>query len=131
MSDSQKTMTRTVESGAFIRTTTRYGKKRKQKTTRITKNQKKVVLGFIGDFEVYVYPYDYPDVAFIGKFPTSVQINADNVRQLFSCFNKIRAYLNGNYFSEPNSRKATNSRRHDIQTAYNHALNEKRTKKKA
>lgn len=116
--------TKTVESGAFIRTKIRKGRKTKTKTKRMQKNDKKVILGHIGDFELYAYPFQYPDVVFIGQFPVSTCIDNANINQLISCYNKARAYLAGNYFSEPNFRKGANSRRRDIQRAYNCGLNE-------
>lgn len=124
-------MTKTTESGAFIRTTIRHNNKRKTKTERFKKNDKKVVLGFIGDFEVYAYPYDFPDRVFIGKFPVSTQLENANINTLFSVFNRARAFLNGDYFNKPNSRKAANSRRQQVQTAYNLGLNDQRSKQHA
>ena len=121
--------TKTVESGAFIRTTYRVGKKRKQETKRFQKNQKKVILGRIGDFEIYCYPYEYPDTVFIGQFPVSTQIDSASVTQLISGYNKAKSYLDGNYFKKPNWRKGANSRRRDIKKAYNLGLDDQRSKK--
>jgi len=114
----------TTESGAFIRKTIRKGTKRRQKTIRITKNQKKVVLGFIGEFEVYVYPYDYPDTVFIGKFPISTKITSGHENGLLSVAQTVRHYLRGDYFNEPNWRKGSNSRKRAIRKAYNTGLDE-------
>lgn len=122
--------TKTVESGAFIRTIRRKGKKRKIKTERFKKNEKKVILGHIGDFEVYVYPYDYPDKVFLGQFPISTMLDNSNFAQLLSNYNKVKSFLEGNYFSKPNWRKGANSRRRDIQRAYNRGLTAQRSKKK-
>lgn len=127
----EETKTYTTESGAFYRKTWRIGKKRKTKTVRITKNDKKVILGHIGEFEVYVYPYDYPDRVFIGQFPVSTQIEATERRTLMGICAKICHYLAGTYFKEPNWRKGANSRKRDIQKAYNNGLNELKRKKKA
>lgn len=121
--------TKTVESGAFIRTRYRIGDKRKVKTEKFTKNQKKAIFGHIGDFEVYTYPYDYPDTVFIGTFPISTKIDSSNVNQLIRAYNMAKAYLSGNYFSKPNSGKGANSRRQLIQRAYNQGLEEQRGKK--
>lgn len=118
----QETITRTTEHGIFIRRKIRKGKKRKQKTITMTKNDKKVILGYIGDFELYVYPYDYPDKVFFGAFPISTCIEQSNLGQLFSAYNKARTYLNGEYFSKPNWRKGANSRRRAVQRAYNRGL---------
>lgn len=114
--------TKTVESGAFIRTTYRRGNKRKTKTQKMTKNQKKVVLGHIGDFEVYVYPYDYPDSVFLGNFPVSTQIDLSSINQFIRCYNLAKSYLKGTYFERNSHRKEANSRRQAIQSAYNRGL---------
>jgi len=123
--------TRTTETGAFIRVVVRKGTRRRQQTLRIKKNQKKVVLGFIGEFEVYVYPYDYPDTVFIGEFPVSTIIDSTNANMLLGVYNKIRSYLRGNYFSEPKRGKGANARRRTIKQAYNLGLKEERGKKQA
>jgi len=120
----------TTESGAFIRKTVRKGKKRRQKTVRMTKNQKKVILCKIGDFEVYVYPYDYPDTVFMGEFPVSTQIERGTEPQFFRAYNLIRAYFSEAYFNNDGKRKATNARRRTIQKAYNLGLKDKTEAKK-
>lgn len=130
LSQSPKSVTRYTESGAFIRTIIRSGKKRKQQTRKFKKNDKKVILGHIGDFEVYCYPYDYPDTVFIGAFPVSTQLDNSNINGLIAAYNKARSFLNGNYFNKPNWRKGANSRRRDIKRAYNLGLNEQRSKEK-
>lgn len=126
-----ESITKTVETGAFIRTTYRKGKRRKQHTERVKPNMKKVILGSIGDFEVYVYPFDYPDKVFIGKFPTSTYISMSGVRDLTGLANIMRWYLNGEAFSKENWRKAANSRKRAIQKSYNLALNELRSSENA
>lgn len=121
--------TKTVESGAFIRTKWRKGNKRTVKTVKMTKNEKKVVLGYIGDFEVYVYPFDYPDSVFIGKFPVSTKIDFFHVKDLFVAFNRARWYLEGNWQNGANFTKQAKTSRDAIVSAYNRALNEKVGKK--
>lgn len=113
--------TKTTESGAFIRTVIRTGKKRKQKTKRFRKSQKKVILGHIGDFEVYIYPYDYPDCVFFGKFPVSTYINKVNFKDLFGLFNRIRWFLNGDWQIKPKNEKGKKSLRDNIASAYLYA----------
>lgn len=130
MPSGYESVTKTTESGAFIRTTIRKGKKRRQKTKRIKKSDKKVVLGYIGEFEVYVYPYDFPDTVFVGKFPISTQLESGDERKLTGVTNKIRAYFRGDYFSEPKRSKGANARRRTIQRAYNQGLKEKTGAKK-
>lgn len=131
LSQLKRSITKTVESGAFIRTVIREGKRRKQKTRKFKKNENKVVLGHIGDFEVYVYPYNYPDRVFIGQFPISTEIENSTVACLISAYNKSKTYLDGYYFSKPKRRKGTNVRRQAIQRAYNNGLNEQISKEKA
>jgi len=94
------------------------------------KSQKKVVLGHIGDFEVYVYPYDYPDTVFIGEFPVSTQIEKGNETSLLRCYNKIRAYFANSYYNKDSYRETTNSRRRAIKKAYNIGMKEKTEAKK-
>lgn len=120
--------TKTVESGAFIRTTYRKGNKRKTETKKMSKNDKKVVLGRIGDFEVYVYPFDYPDTVFIGTFPVSTKLDTFCINQLFTAYNRARWFLNGEWQNEPQSSKAAKIARQRIVSAYNQALHSQRRK---
>lgn len=119
------TFSKTVESGIFIRTKWRKDKKTHQKTLKIKANMKKVILGHIGDFELYVYPFDYPDKLFLGKFPTSTIIESTNVKQFLGAYNQSQWFLSGKAFSKPTNRKGANMRRQQIQTAYNHGLKTK------
>lgn len=91
---------------------------------------KKVILGSIGDFEVYVYPFDYPDKVFIGKFPVSTHIGMNDAKALCGLSKTLVWFLKGEAFSKDGWRKAPNSRRRAIQNAYNLALNELRAKEK-
>ena len=116
-------VTKTVESGAFIRTTIRCDDKRRTTTRRMTKSLEKVIIGHVGDFEVYVYPYKFPDTVFIGAYPVSTQISSDNVRELISAYHKARWFLNGYWQNKPNWRIGPNSRKRDIKTAYDNGLN--------
>jgi hypothetical protein len=125
-----ETITKTTESGAFIRTVIRHGKQRIQTTKRIKPNMKKVVLGYVGEFEVYVYPFDYPDKVFMGKFPVSTMLDSTNVKQILGVYNQMRWFLSGQAFNEPLKSKAANARRRAIVSAYNLALNEKRSNDK-
>lgn len=95
----------------------------------MSKNQKKVILGRIGDFEVYVYPYDFPDTVFIGKFPVSTKIDIFCVNQLIQMYNRAKAYLNGNWQNVTQFTKEAKMTRHSIVKAYDLALNEQRSKK--
>jgi hypothetical protein len=129
MVDLEESVTRTTESGAFIRTIIRKGKKRHQDTKRVKKSDKKVTLGWIGEFEVYVYPYDFPDTVFIGKFPVSTQIQKGTENGILNVAQKIRHYLEGAYFNKPNWRKGANARKRAVKQAYNKGLNDARGKK--
>lgn len=80
---------------------------------------------------MYVYPYDYPDKVFIGKFPVSTQIDTSTVNQLISIYNKTKWYLKNEGFNKPKKLKAPNARRRAIVSAYNLALNSQRTQKTA
>lgn len=85
----------------------------------------KVVLGNIGDFEVYVYPYDYPDKIFVGKFPVSTMITSTNVNQVLGVYNQMKWFLSNAPYSKASWRKGANSRRQQIQQAYNLGLKSK------
>lgn len=128
-SKKQTTWSKTVESGAFIRTTYRKGNKRKTKTKKFTKNEKKVILARLGEYELYCYPFDYPDTVFLGKYPVSIQLDSFNIGGLFTCYNRARWFLNGEWQNEHQQTKQAKNARQSIVSAYNRALNEKRTKK--
>ena len=83
-----------TEYGYYIRRTTRYGKKRRQKTTKLPKNPEKVILGRIGDIEVYVYPHSFPYKVFFGIYPMSTYIEEHQKKDILVLYNKIRWYFN-------------------------------------
>lgn len=122
LSASGKTVTITTESGAFYRRTIRKGNKRKTTTKKLTKNEKKVILCRLGDFEVYVYPFEFPDSVFIGKFPVSTTLDAFTYRQLFTAFNRVRWYLENNWQNERFQTKQAKTTRQAIVSAYNRGL---------
>jgi hypothetical protein len=93
------------------------------------KNDKKVVLGHLGEFEVYIYPYDYPDTVFIGKFPVSTQIESDAWRNILKVAMRIKAYSENQYYKKDGWRKEANARRRDIKKAYNLGLKHEKTYK--
>jgi hypothetical protein len=88
----------------------------------MTKNIEKVIIGSIGDFEVYVYPYKFPDTIFLGAYPVSTSITSGNVGELMSAYNKARWFLNGEWQNKPSWRIAPNSRGRAIREAYNSSL---------
>jgi hypothetical protein len=90
---------------------------------------KKVIIGNIGDLEVYLYPFDFPDKAFIGKFPVSTPVSRSDLSNMMGIINTLRWFFDGKAFSEPKRRKAANARRRAIVSAYNLALSELRSKK--
>jgi len=123
--------TKTVESGIFIRTKWVKNGKKHQRTLKIKQNKKKVVLGFIGDFELYAYPFDFPDKVFLGKFPNSVIIDSTNVNSLLGAYNKTKWFLSNQAFSKPTNRKGANMRRQQIINAYEIGRIEKTRPKQA
>jgi hypothetical protein len=131
LTEKEKPYNKTVESGAFVRTIWKKGKETHQKTIKTKPSDKKVVLGKIGDFEVYVYPYDYPDKIFIGRFPISTIIDSTNVNSILGAYNKTKWFLKNNAFNKPTNRKGANMRRRQVQTAYNNGLNDKTKPNKA
>lgn len=92
---------------------------------------KKVVLANLGEFEFYCYPFDYPDKVFLGKFPISTTLCMNDVKQMMGISATLRWFIEGKAFIEPNWRKGVNARRRAIQKAYDLALNELISKKKA
>lgn len=119
---SEPSYTKLVESGAFVRTLYRKGTKRKQETRRMKKNDEKVVLGMLGDLEVYVYPYNFPSTVFIGKFPISTQITQQNRAEVITAARRIRWFLDGEWNSSSNQHKDSKTRRHTMIKAYNTGL---------
>lgn len=126
-----ESITRTREKGTFERLYVRKGKKRKQRTERhkeMKKNKAKVTLCWIGEFEVYVYPYDYPHKVFIGKYPISGEIT--NYKQVLITMNKARWYIQGEWQKEVFSTKEAKSLGMACKRAYNYRLNQERRKEK-
>jgi len=127
-----KTESATVieEHGVFKRTFWRKGKQQHQKTERKKKNPEKVVLGEIGDLQIYVYPYDFPDKIFIGCYPKfSMVIGKEDLSKFFALYNKMRWYLEGEWYAKrkegyykPKRLKATERTRLHIQRSYNCGL---------
>jgi len=85
-------------------------------------NDKKVILGHLGDFEVYVYPYDFPDTVFIGAYPVSTQITTGNIGEVMAAYSRASWFLAGNWQNKPNWRIGPNSRRRACEKAYNSGL---------
>ena len=82
--------TKIEEHGVFKRIYQRKGTQKRQKTERMKDNPAKVVINHVGSslgqLEVYVYPYDYPDTVFLGKYPVfSVGFTELQAKQLFWC----------------------------------------------
>lgn len=118
----EKAFIQITETGAFIRKVFRKDGKKHQVTQKFNKNDEKVILGMIGDFQVYVYPYHFPDKVFIGHFPTNTMIDASSRRELLSAYNKVTWFLKGNWQNKSNRTKGANSRRLSIISAYNNGL---------
>lgn len=123
-------MTVTHEYGYHIRKKYRYGKKRRQKTTKIEKNTKKVVLAEINGLQVYVYPKEFPNKVFLGIFPMSIQLEEADFSRLFGIMNKIRWYFNEDWVRKGDSRNKAKYLRQQIQRAYTEGLNELKGRRK-
>lgn len=122
-------ITKTTETGAFIRTTIKDKNGKKHQTTQKFKpNDEKVILGMIGEFEVYAYPYRFPDKIFIGRFPTNTTIDLISSRCILSAYNKIRWFLKGDWQNKPKTTIRTQMRRQHIVSAYNNGLNHQQAK---
>ena len=115
-------LVRTVETGTFIRTKLRKGNKTKTETRILQPNKQKYVLCKVGDFELYVYPFDYPDKVFLGKYPKSTEITKTNVNMLLGAYNQACWFLANRAFSKPTRNEGANSRRQAIVNAYNERL---------
>jgi hypothetical protein len=128
--DKEESTTVIVEHGTFKREYRRKGKNSKTKLIRYTKNPEKVVLCKIGELEVYVYPFNYPDKVFFGKYPHfTMQMNEHEITDLFRAYNRIRWYFEHAFdpIKEPQktakNEKQANRTRLSIRKSYNHALN--------
>jgi hypothetical protein len=116
-----------TESGFFSRTTIRKDGKSHTETIKFKPNQKKVILGFLGELEVYVYPFDFPDKVFLGKFPLNTEFDSTNVQTLLGAYNKVKWFLAGQWQKKPKTTIRTQMRRQRISTAYNLGLSDKLT----
>lgn len=110
------------EYGSFHRRIWREGKKKHTKTVKPIKNEEKVTLGFIGQIEVYVLPYSFPDRVFFGLYPYSTSIDKNDVSEIQSAYNKTRSFLREDWQIERRRGKGANARREAIVTAYNYGL---------
>jgi hypothetical protein len=75
-------VTKRIEHGTFTRTIIRRDKRVTVKTEYVKPNPKKVVIGRLGDLEVYVYPYDFPNRIFMGKFPFTMSMEKSDLSAL-------------------------------------------------
>lgn len=121
-SSKKPTMTITREYGYFQRIKTRRGTKKRQKTIKVQSNPEKVVIDRIGDLEIYVYPYSYPDKIFIGIYPMNTTLEREDFNRLFGIMNKIRWYLEEEWTRNPKNQKGSKYLRQRIVQAYNFGL---------
>jgi hypothetical protein len=122
-------VSKTSESGLFLRTIIEENGYRKQKTVKFNKNTEKVFLGSIGELQVYAYPFRFPDCVFIGDFPVSTKIDLSNAKAILGAYNKIKWFLAGEWRNKAKSSIRTGMRRQQIQRAYDCGLdNEKNLK---
>lgn len=120
--------TTTTEYGYYIRKKIRHGKRRKQKTTRIKNNPEKIILGKLGDLEIYAYPYQYPNKIFVGIYPLSTYIEEHQKEDILVLYNRVRWYFNEEWTKKRKQGKWAKTSRKAIVSAYNHALNNQRSK---
>ena len=88
----------------------------------MTPSDEKVVLAHIGEFEVYVYPYKYPDTVFLGAYPTSTSVTSACVGEFMAAYNKSTWFLNGEWQNKSRCRIGTNARRRACEKSYNAGL---------
>ncbi len=94
------------------------------------KNPKKVILDTIGDFQLYVYPYEYPDKVFFGCYPKSVSLDRNEIKKFLSLFNRARWFLKEFWTEkrEPRTKGAKRLREY-IRKSYAEGLLEQQSKK--
>ena len=123
--------TKIEEHGVFKRTYERKGKRKRQKTERLTKNPKKVVLSQIRDLELYILPYEYPDTVFIGRYPDfTMAIDKHDLPRVFVFFNKMRWYFDGIWQKKKHRTNEATKQAVLIKEAYNIGLAELKEKRK-
>jgi len=121
--------TQIEEHGIFKRTYQRKGKQKRQRTERLKKNPKKVTLCRVKELEIYVFPYEYPDTVFIGKYPTfSMALDRYDIPRLFVLVNKMRWFLDGKWQKRVNFTKEAQTHSALLQKAYNLGLDELKKK---
>ena len=128
----QESETIIKEHGVYKRTLYRKGRKRRQRTQRLKKNPEKVVIGKIGELEVYVYPYNFPDKVFLGQYPNfTMTLTKQDIPKLFCIYNISRWYFNGEWQNEPKKSKPAKRLRKLLILAYKTGLDKlKKTKKR-
>jgi len=95
--------------------------KTKQKLKRAYKNPEKVTLGWIGELEVYCYPYQFPDTVFIGHYPfTGTKLDKYEIRQLGKAWIRSRSYLSACFKKRGTSARRELNKR--LLRAYNYSL---------
>ena len=104
----------------FRRIIYRKGKQKTQKTETHKKNPLKVTLAKIGDLEIYVYPFQYPDKIFLGKYPQFTMILSKyDLGKWFASYNIMKWFLNGYWTKKAQKRKRSQKTSATIQKAYN------------
>lgn len=113
--------TEEIQEGTFIRRTISHKGKKRTKLTRLKKNPEKVILCYLGNIEMFVYPYQNPDTIFcrIGKEITG--LDKYEARKIMAVYNQINWALSGGIQDavrgESNSKKAK-----EIKKAYDYGL---------
>lgn len=140
LKECELSITRERRQGTFETLRVRRGLKKRQRTEKSRehkKNPRKVVLCKMGDLEIYVLPFDFPDKVFLGKYPVNVELDEFTFNFLFKAYNRIRWFLRGEWQKEekrihkiPKKQVGLWILREKIKKAYNYALNEERMKEK-
>lgn len=93
--DIQQTKTEEVREGIFIKRIVRQGNKKHEKLTRIKKNEKKVVLFYLGNIEFFCYPYQSSETVYarIGKEITG--LNKYELKGMLAIHNRLNWVVNG------------------------------------
>jgi hypothetical protein len=106
-------------------------KKKERETVEIERNPKRLVFGEVKDLQVYTYPYDFPNMIFIGIHPFSVGITERELNTLWGVLSRARAYFRLMKKSLPTppkygaKNKSAREFRKAIVKAYNAGLTEK------
>lgn len=90
----------------------------------------KVTLVRLHNVELYVYPYDFPDVVFLGSYPHfTLEINKEDIKKFLIMYNRARWYFENHWQKNASKTKRAKRTSADISKAYNLGLNKLKKKK--